>query len=675
MSVEEQVRNAYDNLFSLAGFSNRPAQRQLSALVADLIHDGTTGAFEAPTGLGKSLAVLIPAIASAVTDGKRIVISTYTNVLAEQYWRKDVPLALSLFDFPKPPKVQLLEGKGRYVCKINLAARAPEVNVKFAPMARQGLESELRESLKLRLPWNQVNAPEACPGRFCSEYSRCYYYNARSAATKAQIVITNHSVVLQDALILRNADSDGSLLGPYDFLIVDEAHDLPSAARSAFEFELKDSSFDQVEGLLGRLLETLSPVAIEAGDPSSLSEAAQEVLNALSSARNLWRDFSAVAQPGILFVSPQGLLENPSLKSQVVGPELQKSASRVGEIFGASLLAFIQRLETAKARWAEKLEDKLGIAVEVSRSYQQILESIANSSLELSMPQGVSVVYVKSERGEVSIKSEVVDVAPILEEILWSKRTSCSLSATLALDGNLEFYKNLSGVPSVVEEILPSPFDYRTQAAVYLPSTDKIPDPSEMRKQNRIEVYFDAVARELETIITALQGRTLALFASKKEMDEVSQRMRLPEHLPLLVQGAGSSTLISEQFRKDHKTSLFALRSFWTGFDAPGETLSCTVIVRIPFEVPVDPPARVRSSYLVSQGRDPFQEYTLTQAKMMMRQGAGRLIRTMDDKGILAILDPRLRSKRYGEDILANLPSNMNVFNDIYEAMASVDLK
>jgi len=214
---------------------------------------------------------------------------------------------------------------------------------------------------------------------------------------------------------------------------------------------------------------------------------------------------------------------------------------------------------------------------------------------------------------------------------LWSKTSYACLSATLALDGSFDFFRRTTGAEPKFEEILPSPFDFGSQAAIYLPNPKSIPDPTIARREGNEDGYWNAVARELSKIIVACEGRTLALFHSRKEMEGVFQYMRVPPEYPIYAQLRFGAANVGERFKTNVESSLFALRSYWTGFDAPGETLSCVVLVRVPFEVPVDPPQIARLAYLQTQGRDAFGEHTLPMAKMLMRQGAGRLIRQAED--------------------------------------------
>jgi ATP-dependent DNA helicase DinG len=272
------------------------------------------------------------------------------------------------------------------------------------------------------------------------------------------------------------------------------------------------------------------------------------------------------------------------------------------------------------------------------------------------------------------LRQDLVAIAEPLRELLWNRVPYACLSATLALDDTFDFFLRTTGAEPAFQEILPTPFDFVHQAALYLPPEGLVPDPSQARRNGTEDQYHAAIARELTQIIVAAEGRTLALFHSRREMEGVIEFMNLPPELPILVQSRSGASTAGEKFVKNVHASLFALRSFWTGFDAPGDTLSCVALVRVPFEVPTDPPQIARMAYLQTLGLDAFHEHTLPQAKMLMRQGAGRLIRRDSDKGIIALLDPRLQTKRYGEEILANLPPGMRTYRDVRDAIGWIGL-
>lgn len=673
------IETAFERLARRPGFVERPDQKQLALLLADCIEGPSSAAFEAPTGLGKSLACLVPAIAHALIDGKRTIVATYTNVLAEQYWRDDLPLALNLFD-GDPPKTEFLIGRQRYACLAAMEEQKGEVQARFRREATLGIESELRalagvqarDAAKL---WPAMAAPAVCPARLCPHFNECFYYRARRSAERAAIVVTNHSVVMQDALLAQASGGELSLLGEYDYLILDEAHDFPQAALNALEFELSEAKLGQVAAIAAKMEHALLPIAAQSGAGEEWVQTCVAFLEALKRAQRDVAAFGAtLGQPGILAVAPAEVEAHEQVK-RFAAPQAKGGAEHLAAGVADETAAFVRKAQAAierSRRSGEVDEGKADEAAETVRNYSMYLREYADGCRSLTEPNPVSVSYVGLRESGAILRHDVVDLAEPLRELLWSRVPTACLSATLAVDGAFDFFKRQTGMAPEFEEVLPSPFDFAAQAALYLPPPGRIPDPTEARKSGSEEAYFDAVARELEQILLAMGGRTLALFHSRREMEAVRERMQLPEELPIVMQRWTGAAHAGERFKKHVAASLFALRSFWTGFDAPGETLSCVALVRVPFEVPVDPPQVARMAWLQTQGVNPFAGHSLPMAKMMMRQGAGRLIRRAGDRGIVAALDARLHTKRYGEEILANLPLEMRRFDDVLEAAAWV---
>jgi ATP-dependent DNA helicase DinG len=678
MSTPEQlIDRAFKKLAEQPGFVSRPDQVQLALLLSDLIGQGSSGAFEAPTGLGKSLATLIPAIAQALVNKKRTVIATYTNVLAEQYWRRDLPLALELFEGVEginELKTQFLIGRQRYLCKSAFRVIAPDLAEEFEDSSDLGIETEFRQLVRrpareLTQLWRESAAPPVCPGRLCSLYHSCYYYKARRLAEKAEIVITNHSVVIQDGILVRASEDGKGLLGAFDFLVLDEAHDFPQAALSGLEFELSSGKLSALAGIIKRLEEALRGAAMQNRALPQWTQTCSNFRAALDTCNAEIVEYSiSVGRPGILAAEPSEIWNHPVVK-QHRSDDSVGAAKQVAEKAATLAEAFVRTVVAYQSEWTAGVE-----TAETVRSYLSYIQSFAGGCRHLFAPEGCAVSFVSKTGPEAILRQDPVDLSAPLTEMIWSRVPYACLSATLAVDGAFEHFSRTTGATPEYQEVLPTPFDYGSQAALYLPPAGAIPDPTVARKEGTEEEYFRAVARELSRIIRIMDGRTLALFHSRREMDGVRAHMHVPPDLPILVQAWGGTGSLGEKFRRDLKSSLFALRSFWTGFDAPGETLSCVVLVRVPFEVPIEPTPIARMAWLQTQGIDPFQAHTLPNAKMMMRQGAGRLIRKATDQGIIALLDPRLKSKRYGEEILANLPPEMREFSDFEEAAAWVGL-
>lgn len=687
------VEKAFQALQSRPGFTDRDAQHQLALLLFDLIEDGNPGAIEAPTGIGKSLACLIPAIAHALT-GKKVVIATYTNVLAEQYSRKDLPFALSLFDESLNPPPAFLIGRQRYACLTALREATqgpnPPVPTSFDAPRRAiaesdlGLEKEIKTVfLKAGLSqqktdklWSSSVTPPACPGRMCPDYSACFYYRARDAALKSNLIITNHSVVIQDGLMKLNQEEEdeqdsAGLLGFPDYIILDEAHDFTQAALSGLEITLDTRKIEQLKSAAGRIDHQLAVAS--SSFPANLRRfPAKKVLDdALAGAQSELSLLNPALGHGVALASqPAEWLEHPSLKERM-NSTVESTCTRVAGVVQTACETFLKEVDTKITGW-----NLAGVCPDgdtkhlkgLIRNQTLFMKQIVKGCQFFTHPLGGNLSWVASEPDgaghfAANLRCDPINLAPQLRELIWDRIPVTAISATLALDGAFDYFEGLTGFKGAFEEILPSPFDYPHQAALYLPADGTIPDPSQSRGESQTK-YYQCLAREIESIITTMEGRTLVLFHSRKEMEEVHRLVRLPAHLPTLLQPRGSASMVGQAFKDHIPSSLFAVRSFWTGFDAPGETLSCVVLTRIPFEVPVVPSQIARMVMLALDGKDPFQQHSLSQAKMMIRQGAGRLIRTEQDFGLICLLDPRVRTKRYGESILENLPAGLKTLRD-----------
>jgi ATP-dependent DNA helicase DinG len=678
-TARERIEAAFDRLAERPGYTERPDQRQLALLLSDLMETGGTGAIEAPTGLGKSLAGLIPALAHALSHGRRTVIATYTNVLAEQYWRQDLPLALELLG--EPVECTLLMGRQRYACLAELEREAPERIDDLLALAPLGIESEIRESLASGAKlWRKIVAPPVCPARFCPHYDACYYYSARRNALKAMVIVTNHAVVLQDALMTRTSSEEDEarqgLFGSIDFLVLDEAHDLVSAATNALEYVLDGAALERLAGFAGRLEAQGLEAARFAGAEATFTGRVRRFREALHKEEVSLSGLGSLAPyGGILDVAPAELKEHPAVRRSIAEPAVRASAEVAGSV-AETCAVFARDVEAEFKRWKEEglvAAAPMRTLTEASRNYLLAIREASLGAEQVAKAAAGGVSYLGSVGGRPFLRHDLVDLRAALTELLWSRPGWAALSATLALDGSFEHFSRLTGASPALTEILPSPFDYSSAASLYLPPRGRLLDPTLARKEGREDEYHAGLAREVASILSAMGGRCLVLFHSRKEMEATFGLLPALD-LPVYVQprfGAGS---VGSKFRGEIRSSLFALRSFWTGFDAPGETLSCVVLVRVPFEVPTDPPAIVRIATMQAEGRDAFAEHALPNAKLMIRQGVGRLIRRAGDRGVIALLDARLRTKAYGEEILANLPPGMRSFEDIADAVGWLGL-
>lgn len=681
--VAERIRRIFEELSEKEGFTLREGQVQAAMLLSDCIEGGLRAAIEAPTGLGKSLAILIPAILQAQATGKRTVIATYSNVLAEQYWRKDLPLALEICENPEAMfqvSAEFLIGRSRYACRKSISQNPKRaVYEGFLAKSELGIESEFRELVRLSskdqyASWKAIAAPNVCSARACSFYNDCYYYRARRQAEKAQIVITNHSVVIQDSMMKINTELEQSLLGNYDFLVLDEAHDFLSAAQSGLEFELNDAKLDTILGIAHRLQTELAEFAVQNQAGENWVSLFQPLVNGINDCKQQLQSLGNERDSTLLRTYPSEILEHPNLRTKT-NPHKLSEAHVVAESAATVVEAYLLNLEREISRWRNRNDANAMISNYLMHLREFVIAS--RSIMETPEVPWPDVTFLDGGfYSEPKLRRDLIDFKEVLPGMLWEKVPWACVSATLTLDNSFDFFIRSTGAKPDVMEALESPFAFDTQAALYLPKVGAVLNPTEARKEGNEAGYHRSVAKELVEIITACQGRTLALFSSRKEMEavylEVTRELEGKGDFPVLMQRSSGAAAVGEQFKRDKASSLFALRSFWTGFDAPGDTCFCVALVRVPFEVPIDPVALARMAYLQRNGYDPFFEYTLPLAKMIMRQGAGRLIRRDSDRGVIAILDPRLRTKAYGEQIIENLPRGMRTFDNIWDAVAHV---
>lgn len=678
-SLWTTVEAAFQRLEAGAGYEPRPVQRQMAQFICERLEGKTSGMIEAPTGVGKSLAALLPAIAYCLREKKRIVISTYTNVLAEQYWRKDLPLALSLFS--NPPSVALAMGRSRYACldaiRSNRLKQVKPEMVKFlqewAVNAKEGTETELNEFLRRKgIPksftygvWEAVATPPACRAKVCRYYHSCFYYNARRQAAQAGIVITNHAFVLTDAIVRASTNDEVSLLDDYDVLIVDEAHDFLEAAASALEFDLDEQLLDSLIALAAMMSNQINDALTSDDEPRGFIESIQKLVQGFTA--RCREAFESTSMPEIppngvaTRVAPAELAYQPALAS-AFRADLHQHTVRTADALCAEIGEFLRELGQTYRDMKEQLTTGQREAVEeimlqFSYDFAQVFQSLKR----LKEPEEGVCWVEPTEKGWKACYEPLL-LGGWLRERLWKRQPALLMSATLTVDGRFDFFEQQLGLHTPHQLRLPHVFDYGRQCALYLPPFGVIPEPPRTARDPGASEYYQRLADEITALIRLTHGRALVLFASRNEMHEVHKRMPQISGIRILVQGDSSNADLSKQFREDVHSVLFGVRSFWTGFDAPGETLMNLILTRIPFEVPTTPLQRARQAWLEVQGENAFTAWSLPMAKQQMRQGFGRLIRRSTDTGIVAILDPRMRTKSYGREILSNLPPGIPIF-------------
>lgn len=590
---------------SLPSFESRLEQAALAQAIADALEREEHLLAEAGTGTGKSLAYLVPALLS----GKRVVVATATKALQEQLLGKDVPAAAAALG--RPVDVAVLKGRQNYLCVRSLEGFELLGSSLFAD-AEDGRQFEaLRPWLegtqtgdRSELPfepsaslWTELAVgADRCLGRRCPAVSRCFSERARERAGKAELVIVNHALYFAD--LAMRADGDGTAILPeHDAVVFDEAHRLEEAATTWFG---------------GRL--TLA----------GLRQLARDVERACREAQ--------VDPPGRALAELDRFGER--LLAELV-PERGRRRLRERELTPALPLA---------AGLVDGLE-RLAVALEGQR---EELDALARRSrrvactVESCLEESPFERVVWAEPG--AVQWAPLDIASALEETLWAGGpTAILVSATL----EPAFLRDRLGLREARELVLASPFDYREQALLYVPP--RAPEP-------RSSGYAAWLLDEVAALCRSSRGRALVLTSSYRALDELADGLRELLAYPVLRQGEAPRERLLERFREEVDSVLVATQTFWQGVDIQGESLSLLVIDKLPFAAPGEPLVEARCERIAHRGGDWFGQYALPTAILQLRQGCGRLIRSGDDRGVVAILDARLRTRAYGARFLEALP-------------------
>jgi ATP-dependent DNA helicase DinG len=589
---------------ALAGFEPRAEQEALAAEVADALENADHLVAEAGTGTGKSLAYLLPALQS----GQRVVVATATKALQEQLLTKDVPAAATALG--RNVRVAVLKGRQNYLCRKSLQGvdqlgglfRTAEDAADFERLRdwvettetgdRAELEFEPSASL-----WAELSVgPDRCAGRRCPLFGSCYAERARERAGEAELVIANHALYFAD-LALRTRSDGAAVLPEHDAVVFDEAHRLEDAAAAWFGGCVSLARTRQLERDVERYCreESRTPPA-----------------RALAEVDTAGERFVAAFDPG-------------TGRRRLTGADQQAL-----EDHGLALASALGGLADALAGTGED-----GDAL--ARRTLVAAEDV-ESCLAVDDPDRVSW----AEPG--AIAWAPVDVSGLLRESLWESETTAILvSATL----DPRFVRRRLGLDEARELVLPSPFDFRDQALVYVPT--RLPEP-------RSPGYYDRLAGEIVSLCRLSAGRALVLTSSYRALDEFVERCGGKLSFPVLRQGDAPRERLLERFREEVDSILFATSTFWQGVDIQGESLSLLVIDKLPFAAPGDPLVEARCERIARDGGDWFREYALPAAVLQLRQGFGRLIRGHGDEGVVAILDPRLHTRAYGRRFLDALP-------------------
>jgi len=605
----------------VASFRPRAQQREMALAVAEAIRDNAILVVEAGTGTGKTFAYLVPALLA----GGKVVISTGTKNLQDQLFQKDLPMVRDALK--APVSVALLKGRSNYVCHYHLELAQSNGLFKtredvkhlakianYAKVTQSGDRSGLADVPENAPIWMHVTSTrDNCLGQECPQHDECFVLKARKEAMEADVIVVNHHLFFADVML--RDEGVAELLPACNTVIFDEAHQLPETASLFFGKSLATSQ------LLDLATDTRVEALTSARDFAPLPVACDELEKAARDLRLAFKKegrMAAEATANIREFAPalktldeklcklSGLLEKQAERSEGLENCWQRAQELVGQ-----LKHWQDNDVPETVRWLE----------------------VFHHSLQLnSTPLSIADIFAKQISGH--------------------PRAWIFTSATLAVKQNFSHYQNAMGLTEARTACWDSPFDYPEQALLYVPQN--LPEPN-------TEGYTDAVVQAALPLIEASRGRAFLLFTSLRAMQRAYEILqaefdRKNLKYPLLIQGEGSRNELLSRFREHGNAVLLGSQSFWEGVDVRGEALSLVIIDKLPFAPPDDPVLAARIAELNRQGRNAFMEFQLPRAIINLKQGAGRLIRDENDRGVLMICDPRLISKHYGKRIWQSLP-------------------
>ena len=637
---------------ALEGYEPRDGQRRMAEAVASLVDAGGTLLAEAGTGTGKTLAYLIPAILS----GHRVLVSTGTKNLQEQIFFKDLPALQDALGVSFT--ATLMKGRANYLClhrweryrdgvegDTSAAGRLIDTSDRvllpildaWAKSTETGDRAELRE-LPENLPlWSDIAAEaDTCLGADCTRYDDCFVTRMRQRAIESDVVIVNHHLLCADASVRQSAY--GEVIPFCPTLVIDEAHQLEDVATQYFGYSL---SAYRIEDLV-RDGEQLLP----ASAPQQTEEMARALARVADHARIFFSGLIRARAP-----HHGGAGQEPRVRYTADGlaAHIEEGMAIAGALEGLEATLALAQSPAASAAASDRDPASADDAHETIAALQRRAGDLRNDLRFLMRADDPDFVYyIETRATRLVLRASPIDVSRIVRDVLFERMRAIVLtSATLAVDGSFEYVKGRLGIRQAEELRVASEFNYATQALLYLPR--RLPPP-------KAPAFAEAAAREIIELVKRSRGRAFVLFTSYAVLRAVQPVVEMALPYPILVQGSAPRTELIDRFRSTPNAVLLATSSFWQGVDVVGEALSCVIIDKLPFASPADPVTAARIDAITAAGGDAFADYQVPLAILALQQGLGRLIRHRTDRGVLAVLDPRLRTMGYGRRFLASLP-------------------
>ena len=625
----------------------RRGQLQMAQAVEEALEEKRHLIVEAGTGTGKTLAYLLPVIRS----GKRVIISTGTKNLQEQLFFKDVP-ALERALFPEGDRklsVCYMKGRNNYLCRKKLIDLTDQPVLSgleeiehyraiaaWEKTTQSGDRAELAELPEASAVWHKLDArADTCLGQKCKDYDRCFITEMRRRAAESDIIIVNHHLFFADLSIKLEAEGapDAGVLPDCGAVIFDEAHELEDIAGNYFGISVSNLRMDDLTRDVEQMLQKEKLYTPQmSGAIQSVRERSQLFFSLLPANEGRFA-FDSRRE----FLEENGeefLALNQSLYR--LGAELEQLPQKPEDVF--TLVRRAQQLQV-QLRFVMENEDPNTVFWIERRAFRGAPGAARRKSSDEKQASG---------RTNVFLQATPIEVGQILRECLWSKlETSVLTSATLAVGGGFDYIRQRLGLDHARELIVASHFDYESQAILFVPPD--LPDP-------RTPEFVGKAVTVIRQLLEITRGRAFVLFTSYKQMNEVYERLLGLLDYPMLKQGDAPKSALLEQFRLTPNAVLFGTSSFWQGVDVQGEQLSCVIIDRLPFAVPSDPVVAARVKAIDSGGGNAFFQYQVPSAVITLKQGFGRLIRSLHDRGLLALLDNRILKKQYGRVFVESLP-------------------